>query len=439
MQKQIEELIGQNESLKARVSELEETLSAIRKGEVDAFIVETDDGEKVFSLTSAETTYRLLIEQMNEGAALIAIDGTVIYCNNRFAEIMNNPPEAIMGQKVDDFLASEHQSRLKSLYNKGVIESIQDEFSFSPDGEQKKHYLFSMAPFVKENDGTKGAFSRENMTASLIVTEISSLKEMERRLIHYQNNLEKKVQERTRELNEAKEKAEESDHLKSAFLANMSHEIRTPMNGILGFADLLKDPGLSGEEQKKYIQVIEKSGDRMLNIINDIIDISKIESGQMELNISMTNINKQLDYIYTFFKNEVEAKGLNFFIFFPLPSSDASIETDAEKLYAVLMNLVKNAIKFTLKGSIEFGYTFNKDYLLFFVKDTGIGIQKERLDAIFDRFVQADIFDKQAHQGAGLGLSISNAYVKMMGGRLWVDSKPGEGSVFYFTLPYRTP
>ncbi len=435
----MEELIRQNEILQARVAELEETLSAIGKGEVDAFIVDTDEGEKVFSLTSAETTYRLLIEQMNEGAALIAFDGTVIYCNNRFAEIMNHPPEGIMGQKVEVFLATENQNRLKLLYKKGLTEPVQGEFSFSRNGSQEFHYLFSMAPFVKEHSGHEQAPSSESMTASLILTEISSLKEMERRLIHYQNNLEKKVQERTRELNEAKEKAEESDHLKSAFLANMSHEIRTPMNGILGFADLLKDPGLSGEEQKKYIQVIEKSGDRMLNIINDIIDISKIESGQMELNNSLTNINKQLDYIYTFFKNEVEAKGLNLFFHAPLPSSEAVMETDAEKLYAVLTNLVKNAIKFTSNGAIEFGYTFHKEYLRFFVKDTGIGIQKERLAAIFDRFVQADIFDKQAHQGAGLGLSISKAYVKMMGGRLWVDSKPGEGSVFYFTLPFRTP
>jgi hypothetical protein len=242
-----------------------------------------------------------------------------------------------------------------------------------------------------------------------------------------------------RELITAKEQAEQSDRLKSAFLANMSHEIRTPMNGILGFADLLKQPNLSGEKQQKYIDIIQKSGARMLNIINDIIDISKIEAGLMQVDIKDSNINEQIEYIYTFFKPEVEAKGLQFLISNTLPEIEANIKTDREKLYAILTNLIKNAIKFTNKGSIEVGYHLIKDngtdMLEFYVKDTGIGIPADRQEAIFDRFIQADISNLMVLQGTGLGLSITKAYVEILGGNIWVESIEGIGSTFYFTIP----
>jgi len=243
-----------------------------------------------------------------------------------------------------------------------------------------------------------------------------------------------------------KEKAEESDRLKSAFLANMSHEIRTPMNGILGFSELLKSPNLSGEKRHKYIEIIEKSGKRMLNIINDIVDISKIEAGLMKMDIKESNVNEQIEYIYTFFKPEVEAKGMQLFFKNILPAKEATIKTDREKLFAILTNLVKNAIKYTKEGSIEFGYVLKmrgesvdqsqNDELEFYVKDTGIGIPKDRQEAIFERFIQADISDEMAMQGAGLGLSITKAYIEMLGGKIWVESEEGMGSIFYFTLPY---
>jgi len=238
------------------------------------------------------------------------------------------------------------------------------------------------------------------------------------------------------ELMLAKERAEESDRLKSAFLANMSHEIRTPMNGILGFADLLKERNLSGEVLNNYISIIEKSGKRMLNIINDIVDISKIEAGLMKLDIKESNINEQIEYLYTFFKPEAASRGLELYFQNSLPSKEAIFQTDREKVYAILTNLVKNAIKYTEKGKIEFGYIRKGKNLVFHVKDTGIGIPEDRQEAIFDRFVQADISDKMARQGAGLGLSISKAFVEMLGGTMWVESQEGIGSCFYFTLPF---
>ena len=238
----------------------------------------------------------------------------------------------------------------------------------------------------------------------------------------------------------------------------MSHEIRTPMNGILGFADLLKEPNLTGKKQQKYIGIIEKSGERMLNIINDLIDISKIEAGQMEVLLTETNIREQSEYLFTFFKPEVERKGMQFSFKSSLPASEAVLITDREKVYAILTNLIKNAIKYSEKGAIEFGVSISSTSSLtesttklkkdtsttlsgeveFYVKDTGIGIAKDRQEAIFERFIQADIEDKMARQGAGLGLSISRAYAEMLGGKIWVESELGIGSTFYFTLPLQT-
>jgi CheY-like chemotaxis protein len=176
----------------------------------------------------------------------------------------------------------------------------------------------------------------------------------------------------------------------------------------------------------------------MLNIINDIIDISKLEAGLMKLEIKESDINEQTEYIYTFFKPEVEAKGITLKHTNTLPSSKAVVKTDREKLFAILTNLVKNAIKYTNEGTIEFGYVKKDNYLEFYVKDTGIGIPKDRHLAIFERFIQADISDKMARQGAGLGLSITKAYVEMLGGKIWVDSDINKGSTFYFTIPYST-
>lgn len=245
-----------------------------------------------------------------------------------------------------------------------------------------------------------------------------------------QNNLE---------LQAAKERAEESDKLKSAFLANMSHEIRTPMNGILGFTDLLKSHNLTTEKKDYYISIIEKSGDRLLNIINNIIDISKIESGQMEIHKTELNINEQIEFIYNFFEHELLDKKINFSFNNFFSPENSTIITDKEKIVSILSNLIKNAIKCTNKGSIDFGYEFKYGCLEFFIKDTGIGIPNDKLDIIFERFRQADTSDKRAIQGAGLGLSIAKSYVEMLGGKIWVESKENIGSTFYFTIPYLRP
>ena len=246
----------------------------------------------------------------------------------------------------------------------------------------------------------------------------------------------KKAQE---ELIYALKKAEESDQLKSAFLANMSHEIRTPMNGILGFASLLNEPELTKDERDEYIKVINRSGIHLLDIINDLIDISKIEAGQMEVTISSFNLREQLQLLMSFFSPEVEKKGMQLRLNIPVEYEEMIIQSDKEKLYAILTNLIKNAIKYSNKGLIEVGFKrkalTNKEFLEFYVKDTGVGIPIEKQKHIFDRFVQAEIDDSKVYEGSGLGLTITKAYVELLEGDIGVKSELGKGSEFFFTIP----
>jgi len=237
------------------------------------------------------------------------------------------------------------------------------------------------------------------------------------------------------ELIKAKEKAEESDRLKSSFLANISHEIRTPMNGILGFADLLKSPDLSSEHQIEFIEIIEKSGQRMLSIINDLIDISKIEAGETAIRIKSVDINLMLSDIHSFFLPETNQKNIRLDFLTGLTEEGATMKTDGIKLNQILTNLIKNAIKFTDKGTITFGYQQVNSMVEFFVTDTGPGIPPDQMELIFERFRQSSLNLTRKYEGAGLGLSISKAYVEMLGGTIEVESEWGKGSKFRFKLP----
>jgi len=241
-----------------------------------------------------------------------------------------------------------------------------------------------------------------------------------------------------KELTKAKLRAEESDQLKSAFLANMSHEIRTPMNGILGFTSLLKEPDLEGETQQHYIEIIQKSGQRMLDTVNDLIDISRIETGQVDISNVRVNVDAELDTLHTFFKEEAQKKGLRLLLAKKSTPYPIFIQTDLNKFNSILSNLIKNAIKYTHSGTISVGYTIKNDVAQFFVSDTGIGIPENRQQAIFERFVQADIHDTKVFEGAGLGLAITKAYVEMLGGKIWLTSFENRGSHFFFTLPYES-
>lgn len=273
-----------------------------------------------------------------------------------------------------------------------------------------------------------------------ISMDITVRKEIELLLIQKNQEIESQNEEYKQineELYKAKEHAEESDSLKTAFLQNMSHEIRTPMNGILGFSELLKNPELTGEKQKEFIGIIEQSGQRMLNIINDIVNISKIETGQIELEVKETNVNSLLQHLHSFFTPEAKNKGLNLTFTTELSDELSVIETDDTKLTQVLSNLIKNALKFTKSGSIDFGYHFKRQMLEFYVLDTGIGIAPEMQEVIFERFRQVEMSGTRNYEGAGLGLAISKAFVEKLGGKMRVESELGKGSAFFINIPYK--
>lgn len=234
----------------------------------------------------------------------------------------------------------------------------------------------------------------------------------------------------------AKEKAEESDRLKTAFLQNISHEIRTPMNGILGFMQLLKEPDLSAEARNEYIDIVNISGRRLLDTINDIVEISKIDTEQLGVQLSEVNVSEVLNYCIQSFEIHAIEKGLTINIASNLRTEQAIILTDKFKLEGILSNLIKNAIKFTIQGKIEIGYFINANSIVFFVKDSGVGIPANRLEAVFERFVQADLENTRPYEGSGLGLSIVKAYLDALEGKIWIDSEIGKGSTFYFSIPY---
>lgn len=238
------------------------------------------------------------------------------------------------------------------------------------------------------------------------------------------------------ELIVAKNKAEESDKLKTAFLANMSHEIRTPLNGIMGFSTLLRDPDLPKEKVDTFLHIIESSGLQLLNIINDILDISKIEAGQMYISLKSANISELLKELHQQFIKEAELKNLDLFLRPDHLDENIITRTDENRLRQIFGNLLSNAIKFTSKGSIEFGMTVKGKTIEFFISDSGIGIAEEDQSLIFEPFRKVATPVTQLYGGTGLGLAISKALAEKLGGFISLSSEPDKGATFTLTIPF---
>ncbi|MBX3043315.1 MAG: PAS domain S-box protein [Candidatus Kapabacteria bacterium] len=239
------------------------------------------------------------------------------------------------------------------------------------------------------------------------------------------------------ELITAKEKAEQSDRLKTSFLANMSHELRTPMSGIMGFTHLLADPNITAEEHSEFLSLLERSNKRLLNLINDILDLARIEAGKVDIVEDNFNINYLINDIAQLYYQSAAAKELNLEVFCSLIEDDAVIFSDQNKHHQIISNLVSNAIKFTEKGRIVIGYELIDDFVEIYVSDTGTGISDEFLPSLFDRFRQEDTSFNRTYEGAGLGLSIVKGLVEILGGEIRVETKKEEGTKFSYTIPYK--
>jgi len=261
------------------------------------------------------------------------------------------------------------------------------------------------------------------------------------KLFHKERHIRKReqhfVQEfknKSTELENALQLAEKSSQLKTAFLSNLSHEIRTPMNAIVGFSDLLTST--RDEKQEEYVSIIKASSLQLLSIINDIIEMSMIDTNQVNIHLSAVNVNQVIDEVYSSFSMSADSKveirkkpGLE--------NSEATITTDEVKFRQILSNLLSNALKFTENGFVEIGYFSATEFLEFYVKDTGIGIDSQFHEEIFERFRRVEHSDISLFRGLGIGLTLSQSYVKILGGNIWLHSEPGNGSTFYFTVPYK--
>ena len=348
------------------------------------------------------------MEAAIDGLAILNIDQQYIFMNKSYAEIHGY-------DNIDELIGMSWQMTYES---EELIRFVQE---IKPEIRQKGHYQGRACGKKKD-----GSIFFQDLTLNMLkngrmVCTIRDISE----LIHTE-----------KELFAAKEKAEESDRLKTAFLNNISHEIRTPFNGILGFLSMIQDEDLSKSEKDEYINFINQSADRLMNTINDLVEISQIQAGQIILTAQETNIKKLSDELFDKFKKDIEKQGLEFIIHNKLPKNVLVVNTDSLKLKNILSNLIGNAIKFTKQGSIELDINMNGDFLELSVKGTGIGIAKSKQPLIFERFNQVESSVTRQFEGLGLGLSITKSYVEVLGGSIWLESEEGKGTTFYFTIPY---
>ena len=358
------------------------------------------------ALVNSEVKYRNLVENALVGVYSTYTNGEIIIVNDALSRMLeyDSPEDFLTVQNVKKVYANQADRDL-------MIERMRS------DGKLTDHELVWLTRYGKEITVLISATINGDIISGMVM-DITHRKQSEQKLL------------------EQKERAEQSDKLKAAFLANISHEIRTPLNGIIGFADILIQQEISEADKEQYSNLIHNLSGQLLSIVNDILEISRIETNQIKLSVAPLNINQTLLKLYSVFENQARDKHLKFELNSALTDNQAVIYADVSRLVQVLTHLLNNAIKFTYSGSIQFGCQLKNENLLFYVKDTGIGILPENRDIIFERFRQVEDALTRKFGGSGLGLSISKALVEMMGGEISVDCDSGTGSIFYFTIPY---
>jgi len=375
-----------------------------------------------------EQKYQNLLNNAPLGILYTDNKGNIDYVNSVMLGMLGSPSEE--ETKKINMLTSERikKAGISDIYKKCIETKKKSnlELPYTSKWGKSVYIRFYISP----------TFSAEKLSGVLVmaedITAVREAQDKERKykeeLLEMNRNLEKMVEERTQELNKSKEKAEESDRLKTAFLANMSHEIRTPMNAIIGFTEIISKPDLPITEKQKYISYINQSGKTLVKLIDDIIDISKIEANQMKIKKKNFNVNDLFAELFQIFKKQlVENNKTNVKIVLNTDEDNGVIYSDELRLRQIISNLMNNAVKFTQKGKIEFGYKINGDKLSIYVKDTGDGIESDIIDNVFDRFVRTEKLNKK---GTGIGLSIVKSLTELLDGEIKVSSKLGEGTLF---------
>jgi len=385
------------------------------------------------ALRASEEQFRTLLEMLPVAVA-IHCSGNLVYVNKNVLQILK-------GQDENDFIGKPAIELVHPDYRQLALNRIRKSLESRQIAPLTEELFITIQnePVYVEVTSLPTMFDQK--PAMLVVfRDISHRKKAEQALRENEAHLKKQNIELitlNHQLNKAKEKAEESDRLKSAFLANMSHEIRTPMNGIIGFAELLTMPGITDDKRMFYSEIVKDSCMQLLAIVNDILDISKIETGQIEINEEEVNVNDLLGQLFSFYKPVSNKANISLYLQKTLSDEATTIFTDEAKLRQIINNLVNNALKFTHQGHVKFGCTIEQDMLKFYVEDTGIGIQEDYHHRIFDRFQQAQNQDINNYGGTGLGLAIAKAFVEKLGGKIWFDTAFQKGSTFWFTIPYK--
>ncbi|MDP4273157.1 MAG: ATP-binding protein [Bacteroidota bacterium] len=363
--------------------------------------------------------FEQLFEFSPEALVVTDCHGTLLKANQEFYNMFAFQPEESLGLNLVDLIIPVHLKKEAASIKRKIL-----------NGEKIK-----VETMMKRKGGSL-------FDVSILSSPIYKNGKINGNYEIYRDITDQKVAEL--KLREAKEKAEEADRLKTAFLSNMSHEIRTPLNSILGFTDLLFSQDLSKEVKNEYKEIIANSGRNLLNLIEDIIDVSKIEVGQLRIYNSNCYLNKLMKELKVLFDEEIkrkQKKEVKLILKNGCGDEQFNIVSDPFRLRQIILNLLGNSLKFTDRGFIEFGYMIENNVpnpvLKFYVKDTGIGIPLEQQSFIFERFRQADNQNHYINHGTGLGLTISKGLVELLGGRIWLKSEPAAGSTFYFTIPLR--
>ena len=365
-------------------------------------------------LRSNQERQRRVFESSPDPMLVVDPSALILDFNSAFLETFNVNAELVYGQKIYRFINKMHWrlsiQNFAETWKKGYLKNLEYQV-IRPDGISFDAEVSTGAVYDSEG-------KPESMV--VILKNISERKESERKML------------------EAKYKAEESDRLKTAFLSNMSHEIRTPMNAIVGFSDLLSDEQLTPEDRRDFIAQINQGADDLMRLIDDIIDIAKIEAGQVNVHIAECFVRELFKELHLMFIQNIKRtgkEGVNIRLDWNWPLNELAIYTDPFRLKQILINLMSNAVKFTEAGEIILGIEEHPEGVYFYVKDSGIGIREEKQKVIFDRFMQGHEAKTKLYGGTGLGLAISKNLTEILGGTIGVNSVSGEGSTFWFILP----
>jgi len=373
-------------------------------------ITESKQAEE--ALRKSEAIKNKMVSNIGDVIVIIDKNGVNQYKSPNIEPLFGWKPEELIGKKTFDVVHPEDVDSVKKFIR---------ELTQKPNATDITQFRY------KRKDG-------EYVWIEITAVNLLHDKDIKGIMGNYHDISDRKNTEQ--EIIAAKDKAEESDRLKSAFLANMSHEIRTPMNSILGFSSLLDKDNLSDTSRKHFVKIIQTSGKNLVQIVNDVIDIAMIESGQLNISKSTFSLNQSFFELKEIFQEKIKMDQLSLQLILEAPKNELKIFSDELRIKQIVTNFLSNAIKFTEKGQIIFGFKrVRNNKIRFYVKDTGIGIPKDKLQMIFERFRQADDSTTRKYGGTGLGLAISKNLVDLLGGKIGVRTGENKGSEFYFTLP----